>query len=170
MSIGQRRATLTLAGVLVAVLCRASAAAAPDGGAGALQSAHPPLIRAAAARRDAEVRRLIERGADPNVRDKFSRTALEILLAKGAPADLIRLLISHGADVTVQGESLTPVGTAIYFCHAEGLELLLREGARLDIPVGWQRPGVKEFASRHGCPAVREIIERAASASPECTR
>jgi len=170
MSIGQRRTTPAVASVLVAVLCRAAAAAAPDGGTRALQSAHPPLIRAAAARRDAEVRRLVERGADPNARDKFGRTALEILLARGAPAELLRLLISHGADVNVQGEYLTPVGTAIYYCHVEGLELLLREGARLDIPVGWQRPRVKEFASRHGCPAVREIIERAASASPECTQ
>jgi hypothetical protein len=147
-----------------------AAALLAAGGAGALESAHPPLIRAAAARRYADVRKLIEKGADPNVRDKFGRTALEILLARGAPAELLRLLISHGADVNVQGEYLTPVGTAIYFCHAQGLELLLREGARLDIPVGWQRPGVKEFASRHGCPAVREIIERAASAAPECTR
>jgi hypothetical protein len=79
---------------------------------------------------------------------------------------LIRLLISHGADVNVQGEYLTPVGTAIYYCHVDGLELLLREGARLDIPVRWQGPGVKEFASQHGCPAVRAIIERAAAAPP----
>ena len=52
MSIGQRRTTPAVAGVLVAVLCGIGAAAtAKDSGAGALQSAHPPLIRAAAERR-----------------------------------------------------------------------------------------------------------------------
>jgi len=130
------------------------------GGAGALESAHPPLIRAAAARRYADVRKLIEKGADPNVRDKFGRTALEILLARGAPAELLRLLISHGADVNVQGEYLTPVGTAIYYCHVDGLELLLREGARLDIPVGWQRPGHLYFAG--GRPSLLGFDNRSA--------
>jgi uncharacterized protein len=154
------------ASVLLALLCGTSAAAAPDGGASAPQSAHPPLIRAAAARRDAEVRRLVERGADPNVRDKFGRTALELLLAKGAPVELVRLLIRHGADVNVQGEYLTPVGTAIYYCHVDGLELLVREGARVDAAVGWQRPTAGEFAAKHGCPAVRAVIERAAAAPP----
>ncbi len=167
MSIGQRRTTPAVAGVLVAVFCGIGAAAtAKDGGAGALQSAHPPLIRAAAERRYADVRKLIEKGADPNDCDKFGQTALELLLAREAPIDIVRLLISHGADVNRQGEHLTPVGTAIYFCHVDGLELLLREGARLDIPVGLRRPAAKEFAAKYGCPAVRAVIERAAAAPP----
>jgi hypothetical protein len=51
-----------------------AAALLAAGGAGALESAHPPLIRAAAARRYADVRKLIEKGADP-VREIIERAA-----------------------------------------------------------------------------------------------
>ena len=136
------------------------ASAADDAAAQALQSAHPPIIRAAAARRYAEVRKLIEDGADPNERDKFSRTALELLLARGGPIDLIRLLISHGADVNSQGEHLTPLGTAIYYCRVDALSVLVDAGARLDIPVGGRRPAAPAFAATYGCAEARAALEQ----------
>ena len=151
---------LAFAGVIAALSATSAASAGNDAATQGLQSAHPPLIRAAAARRYAEVRKLIEKGADPNERDKFSQTALELLLDRDGPIDLVRLLISHGADVNSQGEHLTPLGTAIYFCRVDALPVLIDEGARLDIPVGLRRPSPQEFAAKFGCPEARAILEK----------
>jgi Ankyrin repeats (3 copies) len=151
---------LACAGVIAALSATGAASAANDAATQALQSAHPPLIRAAGARRYAEVRKLIEKGADPNERDKFGSTALELLLAREGPIDLVRLLISHGADVNSAGEHLTPLGTAIYFCRLDALPILIDEGARLDIPVGLRRPAAREFAAKFGCPEARAIVEQ----------
>ncbi|MBX3731834.1 MAG: ankyrin repeat domain-containing protein [Verrucomicrobiae bacterium] len=91
----------------------------------------------------ATVKRLLDRGADVNATNAFGATAL---MAAVAAEDLTmaRLLLDHGAEVNavpamnedgfLWGGGRTALGWAAFRGHEPLVKLLLRHGARTDVP------------------------------------
>jgi len=86
-------------------------------------------LHLAALRGDAEeTERLLNSGADPNVRDVFCRTPLHYAAARNHKA-AAELLLSRGADPNARDESgKTPLDLAVRRCAVDVLELLLPLG------------------------------------------
>lgn len=78
----------------------------------------------------AAVKRLLDRGANPNVRDEDGDTAL-MRAALSSDAGMMRLLLEHGADVRQSGlDGTAPLHRAIH--DVEKIRLLLDRGAAVD--------------------------------------
>jgi hypothetical protein len=79
---------------------------------------------------DAErVKKLLEEGADPNIRDGDGNTPLHFAASKGC-AEVARLLLEHGADPNAQDKSgETPLHVAASMGHVDVVRLLLERGA-----------------------------------------
>jgi ankyrin repeat protein len=87
-----------------------------------------PLHLAALRGSAEEVERLLNGGADPNVRDVFGRTPLHYAAARNHKA-AAELLLKHGADPNAKDESgETPLDLAAWRCAVDVLELLLPLG------------------------------------------
>jgi ankyrin repeat protein len=82
----------------------------------------------------AGVRLLLERGADPNVRDTGDNALPLHFAAAGAPIETVRLLIEAGSDVHGRGDAhaLDVIGWAACFeePRRDVIDLLLARGAR----------------------------------------
>ena len=75
------------------------------------------------------VRRLLEHGADPNVRLPGGSTALHEASSWGSP-EVARLLLSYGANIDEKDEAgETPFQVASSRGHDEIMKLLLEQGA-----------------------------------------
>ena len=82
----------------------------------------------------ANVKLLIDRGADVNVRaaTKFRNTPLQVALLTGE-YDAAKVLIERGADVLVrQNKGFTPMHEAAFLGRVDILQLLLDSGAELN--------------------------------------
>jgi len=90
-------------------------------------------LHIAAQRRDALwVRFLLQRGADPNIRNKKGRTPLQVSITL-SDIDSVEALIKRGASVNVsdrQGE--TPLISAVHQRNQAMIKLLLEKGADPD--------------------------------------
>jgi hypothetical protein len=72
---------------------------------------------------------LLAAGADPNVRDKYGRTAVRVCAWAGT-TDILRQLLAHGGDVnTADSGGLTPLMAATYWCIGD-------VAARVDVLLG----------------------------------
>lgn len=78
---------------------------------------------------EAEVKRLLQEGADPNGKDRFGGSALEGA-ADGGFTEIVRLLVQKGADVNSRGSlGGTPLILAAGKGHMEVVRLLLESRA-----------------------------------------
>lgn len=102
-----------------------------------------PLMQAVLYGEPDDVRLLLQKGADPNIRNDAGATAL--MWAMGDP-EKTRLLLEHGADVNARSEdSRTPLLIAAgQFGASETVKLLLERGASLSTkspnPTGYSTP------------------------------
>jgi ankyrin repeat protein len=100
-------------------------------------------LEAAIKAKDAEcVRQLLASGADPNATDEW-REPLLIVAIKWGQVEIVELLISAGADVTVVNGSdngSTPLhfaaGATVWVPNVTIAKLLLDKGARVDATTG----------------------------------
>ena len=76
----------------------------------------------------------MEAGVDPNLKDQYGRTALQLTSRKGC-LEVVKLLIKRGANVKVQDKySETALHWASSRGHLEVMKLLLKNGA--DVSIG----------------------------------
>ena len=121
------------------------------------------LITAANSMRNDVVSLLLDRGADVNMVDSYSGTALAVAVMQGNK-DIVRLLLDRGADVNIVGGK---VGTALAAAAIKGnkdtLKLLLDRGADVNIVVDSQYGTALAAAAFEGNKSsVRLLLDRGA--------
>jgi hypothetical protein len=79
---------------------------------------------------DAErIKKLLEEGTDPNIRDGDGNTPLHFAASKGC-VEVARLLLEHGADLNAKNEGgWTPLHEAAFNGRVDVVKLLLEHGA-----------------------------------------
>jgi hypothetical protein len=89
-----------------------------------------PELHIAANEGDVErVKKLLEKGADPNARNVVSWTPLHVVASKNH-IEIAKLLLEHGADPNVQEEhGRTPLHVAVSKNYVDMVRLLLEHGA-----------------------------------------
>ena len=88
------------------------------------------MHRAAATQTEHQIRELLERGADPNVRNFRSETPLHRAAIRNPDLDVSRTLIGAGADVNAQDEKgATPLHRAAHNPSTGRAHLLIEAGA-----------------------------------------
>ncbi len=92
-----------------------------------------PLIRAIAARDEAQARQLLEKGESPNRIDRLGATPLGEAIASDLP-DLAEYLVRRGADVNldIDNKRTSPLMAASWSCDFQTTQLLLDSGAEVN--------------------------------------
>src|SRR5260370_37471227 len=95
----------------------------------------PPLIIAAGCDGSAPtVKLLLDKGADPNVKDKRGNIAL-VAAATADNLDSVKLLLAKGAGPDVpDSQGYTPLSWAASNCNLEAIKLFLSKGANVNAP------------------------------------
>ena len=118
---------------------------------------------------------LLERGANTNTRSSQDQTPLYMASSRGS-AEVVRLLIIHGADVDVECDDLdedsekvrwTPLHAAMYNDHPDITLLLLERGANTETRSSHQTP-LYMASSRGFTEVARLLIDRGADVDTEC--
>jgi len=117
----------------------------------------------------AEVRRLLDEGADVNARDDDGSTPLSLTLrdANGYDIALIKLLLERGADINIQDKR---GNTALFWCvgkygdgQREVFDLLMQKGATMDNRKNSAGYSLADFAVSGGNVGIlKELISKGA--------
>jgi hypothetical protein len=112
---------------------------------------------------DAErVRKLLEKGENPNVRDEYGSTPLHKAASRGH-VDIARLLLEYGADPNVRDEyGWTPLHNAAYRGHVDVVAHLLERGADPNAEDKDGSTPLHKAASRGHVDVVRLLLEHGA--------
>jgi ankyrin repeat protein len=127
------------------------------------QDLNTKLTDAARSRDTAEVRKLLEDGANPNAKDKNGRTPL-MEASSGGYTDTVRVLLEKGADVN----ATDMVGWSALFWAAfsrrtETLRTLVAKGADVNLKDNEGRTALIWAASSGYTDTVRALLEKGAS-------
>jgi ankyrin repeat protein len=78
-----------------------------------------------------EVEELLNRKADLTARNRLGRTALHACINNGGSVELVKMLLEHGADVSlVDNSGKTPMKLALEKNRPEIVDLLRQQGAK----------------------------------------
>lgn len=129
-----------------------------------LRQAQPPLV--AAAQRDdfPEVRQLLEGGTPVNASDSMLGTTALLAAAGQGHVEVVRLLLSHGADANARGGGWTPLPLALSRgVDSEVAHLLLAHGANVNArEPNLQRTALMMAAAAGEQRLVRAMLEKGA--------
>lgn len=101
---------------------------------------------------------LLQRGADPNQRDRNGNTALAIAASTGY-VDGARTLLASNADVDMANSSgETPLVLAVHARDAETVKLLLAQGADPDKPDNLAGLSARDYAAREGNAQITKLL------------
>jgi ankyrin repeat protein len=92
------------------------------------QNDETPLLSAVRARRDGLVAFLLQKGADPNIPDKYGKTPLIWAAAAGDQVNLQHLM-ENGADFRPDKDGKTPLSRAAYRAQLWAINFLIEKGA-----------------------------------------
>lgn len=104
------------------------------------------------------IHRLIkEQNCDPDRCDKFGRTPLGEAVDQ-VDFDVVKLLVTLGASVNLEGDGVTPLMIAVRNGHAEMAEYLISKGADIEkkSDLGWQ--SALHYAVAGGSSACVELL------------
>jgi uncharacterized protein len=125
----------------------------------------PVLIQAAKKGLAADIRRLLDRGADANTRGTWGMTPLMWGASKGHH-HVVRLLLERGADPNVQATNAsTALMWASFAGHHDIAALLLDEGAHVDARSNCGRTALISAAFNGHEEVVRVLLEHGADVS-----
>jgi ankyrin repeat protein len=107
------------------------------------------------------VSRMLERGANPNARDREGRSALHLGLLPANPApDLLTLLLDAGANqAATDTRGDTPLHIAARGGHLPAIRILLEHGARPDVSAATGRRPLHEAGANGRDGACRLLVE-----------
>ncbi|EWG49990.1 hypothetical protein FVEG_09329 [Fusarium verticillioides 7600] len=99
---------------------------------------------------------LLERGANPNQREKHGRTALQIA-ARNGHTDVVAVLVAEGADIDARVHGWTPMLLAAKNERFEVLDYLIRRGADVN-SVDYCGRTALHWAAKNGCMASTHLL------------
>jgi ankyrin repeat protein len=106
----------------------------------------------------AEVRRLLDAGADVSLANDYGATPMS-LAAEVADTEILKLLLAAGADAdSPNAEGQTALMTVARTGNVEAAELLLEHGAIVDAREGWGGQTALMWASARRHPEMMELL------------
>jgi len=108
------------------------------------------------------VKKLLEKGADPDVKDELGHTPLHLAALLGH-VEIVKMLLEHGANPNTQDRSgETPLHHAAYWGRVDVARLLLERGADPDARNGYGKTPLHSAAWRGSVEVVKLLLERGA--------
>jgi ankyrin repeat protein/tetratricopeptide (TPR) repeat protein len=128
-----------------------------------------PLHKAARRGQTKQIRRLLDKGADPDVKDEEGRTPLYAAAAFGK-LQAVKLLVEHGADVeTRTKDNFSPLFVAAIAGHCDVIKQLIEAGAEVDGENIYGRTALFVAVEKERKKAVRILLERGANVNSRCS-
>jgi len=119
------------------------------------------LIENVKLRNNQEVTRLLKERTDPNIQDKYGKTALYYYASLEVDKDMVKLLLELGADPNIQNEEgRTALHHASLMGHKEIVALLLDKGADPNIQNEHGGTALR-YASANGHKDIVQMLKKA---------